>query len=443
MSSPPASSARDGEGAYQVSNSPASSTTTAAFSPTPISHASPANRQRSTILVHQKSPLLIATPPQITRALAYSHAFLLPLNDFVGLLTWTTEDAWESFVLVALFWALVLYGGAILRWAGPVVVVLGLILGMYSRRYSPLSSTGVTGEKQKKGHKREDSEASNAKHQKSLDEIVETLREFTARCNILLDPLIQLTDFLSTQRTATSATTRPALTTLLLRIVLVTPLWILLTLPPLRIITTKRIVITAGTLVLTWHSKPTRVSREILWRSSFIRRVSSAVTGLHFTTKATPDDSKSKEKASDGRDLHEEAALAASAARRRRPSGSGVKFTFILYENQRRWIGLGWTTSLFGYERAAWTDEHLNPAPPKDEFKLPDVDGGSSRWRWVRDSKWLVAGAAEHEVGGVRAGPDAIDGGQGWIYYDNKVYLMIHFSGPKLTRTVAQRPART
>jgi len=428
-SSTPVSSGRDNEGAYQV-NEPyptTTTTTTAAFSPVSLSQASSSSRQRSTILVHQKSPLLIATPPQITRALAYSHAFLLPLNKFVGLLTWTTGDSWESFVLVAIFWAVVLYGGVVLRWAGPVVVVLGLILGMYSRRYSPLSSTGVTGEKQKKGHKRVDSEATNLKHQKSLDEIVETLKEFTARCNMLLDPLMQLTDFLSTQRTATSATTRPALTTLLLRIVLITPLWILLTLPPLRIITTKRIVLTTGTLVLTWHSKPTRVSREILWRSSFVRRVSAAVTGLHFVTKqVAPRDPNSTEKPTlpprDKKDYHDDANLAAAAANKRRPSASGVKFTFLLYENQRRWIGLGWTTSLFAYERAAWTDEHLNPAPSKDEFELPDVEGGNARWRWVKGTKWQVEGAAEQDEGGSKAKSDATNGGQGWIYYDNKVF---------------------
>jgi len=135
--------------------------------------------------------LLVATPPQITRALAYSHPFLLPLNKLAGLLSWTTDDPWESFLLVAAFWAITLYGDAVMRWAGPLVMVVGLILGMYSRRYSPLSSTGWTGEKgHNKGHKRGDSES--MRHHKSLDEIVETLKLFTARCNILLDPFLRL-----------------------------------------------------------------------------------------------------------------------------------------------------------------------------------------------------------------------------------------------------------
>lgn len=423
MSSTPSASRREEDrGAPTASNDP-NPPTFASFSPVTLHSTTSANKQRSTILVHQKSPLLIATPPQITRALAYSHPFLLPLNQFLGLLTWTSGDPWESFLLVASFWAVVLYGDVVMRFAGPVVVVTGLILGMYSRRYSPLSSTGWTGEKQK-GHKRADFESTNLKHQKTLDEIVETLKVFTSRCNILLDPLLELTDFLSTQRTATSATTRPALTTLLIRILLVTPLWILLTLSPIQIITTKRIVLMSGTIFFTWHSRPNRVTRTILWRSALVRRACVAVTGLHFAEGIAPRVVDSDKLALSPRPktgAQEAAYLAALAAAKRRPDATGVKFTFILYENQRRWLGLGWTTSLFAYERAAWTDEHLNPAPAKEEFELPDVEGGGAKWRWVEGSRWLVEGAAETDEGGTKASSDALNGGQGWIYYDNKV----------------------
>lgn len=423
MSNTP-NSRRDDDGASLASSDP-NPPTVASFSPVTLSHGTSANKQRSTILVHQKSPLLIATPPQITRALAYSHPFLLPLNKFVGLLTWTSGDPWESFLLVASFWGIVLYGDAVMRYAGPVVIVMALILGMYSRRYSPLSSTGWTGEKQKKGHKKVDSEVTNTKHQKTLDEIVETLKIFTSRCNVLLDPLLELTDFLSTQRTATSATTRPALTTLLIRILLVTPLWVVLTLRPFQIITTKRLVLVGGTLFLTWHSRPNRVSRAILWRSSLVRRICAIVTGLHFTDTLVPPRKSDTDgpplPPRKGSTIHDEALSAATAAAKRRPDAPGVRFTFILYENQRRWVGLGWTTSLFAYERAAWTDEHLNPAPTKEEFELPDVEGGGARWRWAEGSQWLVEGAGEFEEGGKKAKPEATDGGQGWIYYDNKV----------------------
>ena len=390
-------------------SSSSNSQTTAAFAPSPSS-TTPTGKQRSTILVHRKSPLLIATPPSITRALAFSHPFILPLNKLIGLISWTSGDPWESFLFVAGFWALVLYGDSIMRWVGPIVVVVVIMIGMYSRRYSPLSSTGWTGEKQIGKNAVE----SKMKHQKSLDEIVDTLSIFTSRCNVLVEPLLELTDFLSTQMTATSASTRPALTTLFVRITLVTPLWILMTLPPHRIITTRRVVLTVGTLILTWHSRPARVTRIILWRSRLIRRISSAITGLSFSRPTQPSSKGANPPlpSEEGKSQH---AAANSVASHAQAESSGVRFTFVVFENQRRWLGLGWTHSLLAYERAAWTDEQLNPSDSTENFKLPEIENGLARWRWVQGSEWQVEGAGKGKTG---------KHGDGWIYYDTKVITL-------------------
>lgn len=378
--------------------------TVAAFSPTTITGSSLTSRQRSSVIVNRKSPLLVATPPPITRALAHSHPFLLPLNTLAGLLTWSSGDAWASFLLVAGFWAIVLYSHAIILYAGPILIVVSLILGMYSRRYSPLSSTGVTGEKH--GHKRRTSEPA-VRHQKSLDEIVETMREFTTRCNILLGPLLDMTDFLSTQRSATSATTRPALTSLLIRIICITPIWILLTLPPFYIITTRRVVLTVGTIILTYHSSPARVFRVLLWRSLTVRHICAFLTGLEFATSKSPADAITHQTKPSSRSKNHGKGIATSNNKE-----SGVRFTFIVYENQRRWLGIGWTYSLFPHERAAWTDEHMNAVSSKDDFELPETSGGNSVWCWVEGSQWRIEG-----------GDNTSDGG-GWIYYDNKVGVL-------------------
>ncbi len=410
MAPSPAKMSENGNFSAGANNDPMAPTR-AAFSPT-SSQNSPATRQRSTILVHQKSPLLVATPPPITRALAFSHPFVLHLNTVAGLVSWTSGDPWESFLVVAGFWALVLYGDFIIRWAGPVVVVIGFILGMYTRRFSPLSSTGWSGEKLK-GHKREASEAT-MRHQKSLDEIVETLTIFTTRCNVLLEPFIQITDFLSTQRTATSATTRPALTTLFIRILFVTPIWIFMTLPTLGIITTRRVVLAIGTLMLSWHSRPARVSRTVIWRSRTTRRSISTITGLSFKNEAVkgpplpPRPGEPPPLPPRSKDQH---AVAKSLVQKG-PESAGVRFTFVVYENQRRWLGLGWTYSLMFNERAPWTDELLDPSDSKDDFQLPEVDHGDAEWRWIEGSEWKVEGAGKS-----KSDPNE----DGWIYYDNKV----------------------
>jgi len=71
---------------------------------------------------------------------------------------------------------------------------------------------------------------------------------------------------------------------------------------------------------------------------------------------------------------------------------------------------------MLAYERAAWTDEHLNSSPSKDQFELPEVEGGHARWRWVAGSEWHVGGA--EGTGDGKDGESTADGG--WIYYDNK-----------------------
>ena len=406
MTSSPARGPEAGPGKSKEDLNPP---TTAAFSQT-SGASSPATRQRSTILVQQKSPLLVATPPTITRALAFSHPFLLPLSQIVGLITWTSGDPWESFLVVAGFWAITMYGDIIIRYAGPLVVVMLVMLGMYSRRYSPLSSSGWTREKLK--DPKEKSEGS-MKHQKSLDEIVETLTIFTSRCNILLEPFMQLTDFLSTQRTATSATTRPALIALFIRIILILPLWIGLTLPPLYILTTRRIILSMGTVMLSWHSRPARVTRTLLWRSNFIRRIVSVTTGLTFDKQSQVSVAARKGAPPPLPPRHKsQQDIANSLAAHGQAESSGVRFTFVVFENQRRWLGLGWTYSLLAYERTAWTDEHLNPSDPKESFQLPKVENGTAKWRWVPGSEWQVEGGGKDKASTLA---------DGWIYYDNKV----------------------
>ncbi|KAK4956894.1 hypothetical protein LTR66_013340 [Elasticomyces elasticus] len=119
--------------------------------------------------------------------------------------------------------------------------------------------------------------------------------------------------------------------------------------------------------------------------------------------------------------------LAASLTSKHQAPSPGIRFTFVLYENQRRWLGIGWTSSMLAYERAAWTDEYLDPACPPDSFQLPDVEGGLARWRWVEDSKWQVEctpAVASPKTSGKNKGKgkegEADGGDDGWVYYDGK-----------------------
>jgi hypothetical protein len=327
--------------------------------------------------------------------------------------------------MVSTFSAATLYGDVLIRWAAPILLVTLLVIAMYIRRYSPLSSTGWN---QKQSDKDRDKD-NKVRHYKSLDEIVETVNLFTSRCNILLEPFVRLTDFLSTQRTATSATTQPALIRLFIRLVLLTPVWILLTLPPLYIVTSRRVILVLGNIGLTWHSRPARISRTILWRSRLLRRFLSLITGLDLTPSNLH---RSVSLSSTTKAMRDADALAATlkARKRNKPvvggsrrnsavKSEGIRFSFALFENQRRWLGVGWTVSMLPTERAAWTDEDLALSLPKERFDLPVIDGGIGTWRWCEGSSWTIEGPApaDDDKGKSKAGSGAEDG---WIYYDTQ-----------------------
>ncbi|RAL58401.1 hypothetical protein DID88_006392 [Monilinia fructigena] len=328
------SSRKDDHGASLTPTDP-NPPTIAAFSPVTLSHASSANKQRSTILVHQKSPLLLATPPQITRALAYSHPFLLPLNKlaekesqksrFRDYKYQTSKDFGRDCRDVEDIYIEVqcTFGSSITIDGFSVNSTNGYICHNSSSTYN----TFIT----------------NSSRHTHLD-------HFDT--------------------------------------------------PPLQVITTKRIALVTGTIFLTWHSRPNRIARTILWRSSLVRRICTAMTGLYLTDELSPTANGVDDKPPlppRTASSYADATLAANAAMKRRPEAPGVKFTFILYENQRRWVGLGWTTSLFAYERSAWTDEHLNAVPPKEDFELPDWQNGrrgqdgweeyTRRRKWYRDAE--------------------------------------------------------
>ena len=386
--------------------------TVAAFSPNQQTAAR--DRSKSSILIHQKTQLLISTPPEVTRQLAQSHPYILPLNQLAGLLAWKTDDPWESFLLLASFWFVLLYGDHVLRWAGPLVLVVGLILGMYSRRYSPLSSTVWSGMK-KQNRQRAVSES-----RKTLEDIVGTLQQFSERCEILLDPFVRLTEFLSTQSGPTSATTRHSLTTLFLRILGLTPIWIGLTVWPVPLITARHVILTMGTIGLSWHCQVARVCRTILWRSRMIRNGVSLLTGLEFTRQTTsnaqdpPPGLQPRSQAA--------AANALKTKTKDRPKGASreIRFTFAIYENQRRWIFLGWNDSMLATERQHWTDEYSHPCPQPDQYELPDTENTTTRWRWVKGSEWSVEGAkTENEKSAKRIGGGGGGDESGWVYCDN------------------------
>lgn len=83
---------------------------------------------------------------------------------------------------------------------------------------------------------------------------------------------------------------------------------------------------------------------------------------------------------------------------------SEMIFQFEVFENQRWWLGVKWTTNMMPSERGPWTDNQLKPIPSKEEFELPEptvkttqhtVNGQVIKratnkvWSWA-DGDWWV-----------------------------------------------------
>ena len=169
-----------------------------------------------------------------------------------------------------------------------------------------------------------------------------------------------------------------------------------------------------GMFLLTYHSPWSKVARRLLWKFKIVRLLVFYVTGLDlgginkdqgiFATVQKQVKKLASTENSNG-------VLSDSKP---------IRFTYVLYENQRRWLGIGWKPSMLSYERTPWTDEFLNEAPSPENFHLPE-ETNTMVWRWV-DKTWRLDmtndGAIQVPNSKARTSADPSPD-EGFIYYDN------------------------
>ncbi len=114
-----------------------------------------------------------------------------------------------------------------------------------------------------------------------------------------------------------------------------------------------------------------------------------------------------------------------------------VQFAFIVYENQRWWMGLDWTAALLPGERPSWCSASQAALPPPAVFALPapttaflPVDGAPNAreqrratWAWA-EPEWrvVVRRDGEPSTDAVEAAENTAEetDADGWVYGDNK-----------------------
>lgn len=332
----------------------------------------------------QTSPLLSSTPPVVAKSLVRAYPYLLIVNKFLAIVTWTNEDYWINIILICLYAFIVLYFESLVTWFGHIILVIFITL------YALLNNKIIE----------------ETKLRPTLDDVIQALTATSTKADLLLTPITSL------------GLTSNDIRRLLFTIVFLTPIYLIAT---FLIFKPRIILLVTGIYILTYHSSYSRVTRRLLWKLKITRLLFFYLTGLDFLQ------------------ARNHSLFAAAIAKVQKNAGHSlnplssegdnkpVRFTYVIYENQRKWLGIGWTSNLLSYERTPWTDEFLNESSSVETFKLPNTEYDSQKlngatWRWV-DKTWRLDLTNDGAItlpankrSKTSANPSLDDG---FIYYDN------------------------
>jgi hypothetical protein len=362
----------------------------------------------------KSSPLLSSTPPTVSKSLIKAYPFLILILKGLNVLTWNDDTNHLPIFLVLLSTFAILY-------YEPLIIYLGHLLPVFALWIYSESKSYV--------------KTYQAEHS-TLDDIIQTISLISNRADILISPIVEL------------GLTAGDLKRLLFTTVFLSPVYVVTSfffLPP------NKMILSLSILVLTYHSKWSKITRSLLWKSRSFRLLCFYLTGLDFENSGLS-------KASSLFNLNKRLSKRfgknnsgnSDSLDGNLNSKSSVRFTYVIYENQRRWLGVGWTPNLLSYERTPWTDDFLNESESIDSFELPQlplsidiqdiekndndttVGGNNSNddgiintkgmvWRWI-DKTWRLDLTNDGSIQlpstkpRTTANPRTEDG---WIYYDN------------------------
>ncbi|KAG4302937.1 hypothetical protein PCANB_000754 [Pneumocystis canis] len=324
-----------------------------------------------------KVNLFASTPPSVIRVIVLLRPLFEWTNWLLSLLTWSSNDPWSSFLLVACWWIFVFNIEILVIFAPWIIILIMAFLFVKKRRELKHEHNKVYA-------------------QNDLDIVMHQIELFRERLLILTTPINDIFTFLNWSNPQLSVT-------ILVRLLFISPFWIAML---LFFISPRQMIFSIVTIIFIWHAPWIKVMRIILWRSRLIRVIAGYIVSINFMTRENKIIQGFSERKSQ---------IETSVS-------DSVKYAFILWENQRKWIGFGWTCSMFPYERASWTDEDGYPNTNPNSFLLPkdkiairiDPETGQQEkyrtyWEWI-DKSWNI----EYNTN------DSGDkDSEGWIYTDN------------------------
>ncbi|KAI9445655.1 integral peroxisomal membrane peroxin-domain-containing protein [Russula earlei] len=294
------------------------------------------------------------------------------------IISWQTPRI-DACLLLALWWAAVLFADTALRYLLPIMI--GSAVACLRRREPKYVAHPMT----------------EASVQGAIKDLAALL--------VLLPSIPTLPAFLSSSALPSDALLRACAIASIIYLVLTY-------LVPLRIM-----IGIFGTVFLTYRAPFAQLLRAALWRSAFVRRTIyhswAWLTGIPVPSPSTTNDQVSTQ---------------------RFTNTEQHRFAFTVYENQRWWMGLDWTAVLLPGERPSWCSASQAPLPPPAGFALPAPTtaflpiGGApdtreqrtATWAWA-DPEWrIVVRRVGEQPADVEEENTENTDGNGWVYGDNK-----------------------
>lgn len=333
-------------------------------------------------------PLIRSVPPQITSTLSETYTPIILLNRALSFLTWTNEDPYYNCVVVATYALIVVRWDLVSHWLLPTLFVfmfcsmVWLVKSIYMEprgyedNFDASTTTGAN---------------TNDPVPPTIEEILDGLTNFATRCKFLASPAMRYS--------------KTPKTHLIIMSILATPLhyWVLVQVLGLRVY-----VLLVGVFCLTFNSSWCMAVRQLVWRSNLIRQLATLLTGFQFPTQnITPQ----ADLGTTGITFH--SPVDTRIVSPMSPNSTAHVVEFELFENERRWLAVGWSDSLMPLERQHYTNSDFQECFQQlDQFEFPELDNSaavqSGRWKWIEES-WKP----DLEFC-LEKNPD------GWVYYDHK-----------------------
>ncbi len=324
------------------------------------------------------------TPPALTRALAALYPYLLLADRLLDVLAWTGPNPYTGVLAIAAYVSALLYWERLATCLGHLIL-LGLLF-LLAALHPKLHVQPPT-----------------------PDDLITVISDVAAKTDFLLAPCAQLAQL-----------TRRDWRRFTLTTVILSPIYIL----TFHFLLTPRIsLILLGSFILSYNSLYSRVARVLLWRSRTIRLLVFYLTGLdslhpnHIESSISITESQLQSPDNKKTLLNELSNPLAIIE----PIDKRVTITHVIFENQRKWLGIGWTDNLLPYERESWTDEYCNPSESIENFKLPIIPNSNIQWKWIDENWFLDLSNNGNLTLKSKSSLFTMDpkDDDGWIYYNN------------------------